>query len=66
MSLTSSPADLDDVARRYPDWHRCRGTDRLFYARLRDSDPPVIVRGEDPVDLRDQIQGAIYRAEARA
>jgi hypothetical protein len=60
------PAGLDDVIRRYPAWDCCQGNDRLYYAQLRDSDPPVRVRGEDPVDLRDQIQAAIYRREARS
>ena len=53
---------LDDVAARYPDWSCFRGADQLYYAQLKSGDPPVTVCGEDPLDLRDQIQGAIYRA----
>jgi hypothetical protein len=34
----------------------------LLYARKADASPPVLVRGEDAEDLRDQIM----RAEARA
>jgi hypothetical protein len=58
-----APASLADVARRYPDWECSQDTDRLFYAQLRDSDPPVTVRGEDLVDLCDQIQAWVYRQE---
>lgn len=54
---------LEDVARRYPDWECWRGTDMLYHAQLRFSDPPVLVRGEDPLDLQDQIQAAIYRVQ---
>lgn len=59
--MTAEPT-LDEVGRRYPEWHCWRGVDRLYYARLRGTDPPVLVRGEDPLDLQDMIQGAIYRA----
>src|SRR6185437_12469149 len=43
-------------ARDFPGWQVWRGVDRLYYAALRDAGPPVRVRGEDPVDLRDQIR----------
>jgi hypothetical protein len=48
-------------ATEFPLWEVWRGVDRLYYARLRNSDPPVKVRGEDPVDLRDQIRAALLR-----
>jgi hypothetical protein len=60
--VTVDEPSLDDVARRYPDWHCWRGVDQLFHAQLRDSYPPILVRGEDPLDLQDMIQAAIYRA----
>lgn len=48
---------LDDVGREFPDWHcYAPGINGLVFARLRDSSPLVIVRGEDPVDLRDEIR----------
>ena len=47
---------LDDVGRQFPDWHcYAPGINGVVFARLRDSFPPVIVRGEDPVNLRDEI-----------
>jgi hypothetical protein len=33
-----------------------RGISGLLYARKRGSSPPMVVRGEDAVDLRDQIR----------
>jgi hypothetical protein len=48
-------------AREFPDWHIWRGVDRLYYATLPHADPPVRVRGEDPVDLRDQIRAHLLR-----
>ena len=39
-----------------PDWHVWRGICGLVYAQLRDASPPVLVRGEDAVDLRDAIR----------
>jgi hypothetical protein len=51
---------LDDIAREYPRWRCWRGVSGLVYAGLRHSSPPVVVRGEDPANLRDSIR----RAEA--
>jgi hypothetical protein len=39
-----------------PDWDVWRDICGLVYARLRDTDPAVLVRGEDAVDLRDAIR----------
>jgi hypothetical protein len=52
---------LDDVAREFPSWRVWRGISGLCHARLRDSEQPLLVQGEDPLDLRDQIR----RAESR-
>jgi hypothetical protein len=51
---------LDDITREHPRWHCWKGVSGLLYASLRHSSPPVVVRGEDPADLRDSIR----RAEA--
>jgi hypothetical protein len=48
-------------AEEFPRWHVWRGICGLVYARAPRTSPPVVVRGEDAVDLRDQIR----RAEAR-
>jgi hypothetical protein len=43
-------------AAELPDWHVWRAISGLVYARRRDTSPPVVVRGEDAVDLRDAIR----------
>jgi hypothetical protein len=48
-------------AAEFPDWHVWRGLGGLVYARRPRTSPPVVVRAEDAVDLRDQIK----RAESR-
>ena len=48
---------LDGIEREYPHWHCWRGIAGLVYARRLLSSPPVVLRGEDPLDLCDQIQG---------
>jgi hypothetical protein len=51
----------------YPAWDVWRGVDNLWHARWPEHyDPegrPVMVWGEDPVDLRDQIRRETGRAE---
>ncbi len=42
----------------FPNWHVWRGIAGLVYARRARTSPPVIVRGEDALDLRDQIRRA--------
>jgi hypothetical protein len=46
----------------FPGWQAWRAVSGLLYARRADASPPVLVRGEDAEDLRDQI----IRAEAKA
>jgi hypothetical protein len=55
---TSDPEPtLDDVGREFPAWYcYASGIHGPVFARLRDSSRPVIVRGENPVDLRDEIR----------
>lgn len=52
---------LDDVAAEFPAWHLWRGIAGLCYARRMLSSPPVVLRAEDPTDLRDQINGYLGR-----
>lgn len=53
---TAEPA-LDDIEREFPRWHCWEGISGLLYASRRLTSPPAVVRGEDAVDLRDQIRG---------
>lgn len=48
-------------AAEFPHWHVWRGINGLVYARRALSSPPVVVRGEDAVDLRDAIMAADLR-----
>lgn len=49
-------------ALEFPDWQVWRAADGLLYARRTGPEPTPTVRGEDAVDLRDQI----IRAESQA
>lgn len=57
MDSTDDSADDDTakIAGEFPDWEAWQGIDRLWHARIRGAIPPVVVHGEDLVDLRDQI-----------
>ena len=59
------PGELtgEDVAREFPGWDISQGACGLWYARLRDSEPRVMARGEDPTDLRDEIRRELAHAE---
>jgi hypothetical protein len=45
-------------AAEFPQWHVWRGVCGLVYARRPRTSPPLVVRGEDAVDLRDEIRRA--------
>ncbi len=47
---------------QYPSWQVWRDVDRLYYARLDAITPPLVVRGEDAEDLRDQIRATQFRS----
>ena len=49
-------------AAEFPNWAVWREVDRLYYARRNGSSPQIVVRGEDAVDLRDQVRAAELRA----
>ena len=53
-----------EIAGEFPGWEAWQGIDRLWHARIRGAVPPVMVHGEDLVDLRDQIIRYLGRAEA--
>jgi hypothetical protein len=49
----------EDVAKEFPQWHVWLGICHLWYARLLGASPAVVVRGENPVDLRDEIRRTV-------
>ena len=56
--------DAAQIAGEFPGWEAWQGIDRMWHARVRGATPPVMVHGEDPVDLRDQITRYAGNAEA--
>jgi hypothetical protein len=57
----SGEPTLDEVAAEFPGWECWRGIAGLLYARKMLSSPPVVIRAEEPQDLRDQIRGWLGR-----
>jgi hypothetical protein len=49
----------ETMAIEFPRWHVWQGIAGLWYARKMLASPPVVLRGEDLMDLRDQIRGWI-------
>ncbi|HTP17225.1 MAG TPA: hypothetical protein VMK13_15500 [Streptosporangiaceae bacterium] len=56
--------DAAEIAREFPGWEAWQGINQLWHARIRGATPPVMVHGEDLIDLRDQIVAYQYRAQA--
>ena len=54
--VDSPPPSWWPYAAELPRWHVWRGINGLLYASCRNISPPVVVRGEDAVDLRDAIR----------
>ncbi len=46
----------EELEREFPRWHTWQGISGLWYASRRLTSPPVVVRGEDLTDLRDEIR----------
>lgn len=63
MTSPAGEPTLADVQREFPEWHCCRTISGLYCARRADAQPGdhTHVKGEDPLDLRDQI----IRAESQ-
>jgi len=62
----NSADDEAQIADEFPDWEAWQGIEGLWHARIRGATPPVMIHGEDVVDLRDQIIEYLRRAEADA
>ena len=61
-SADDSADDTAKIAGDFPDWEAWQGIDRRWHARIRGATPPVMVHGEDLVDLRDQIVRFVGRS----
>jgi hypothetical protein len=64
IELMDGINDTAGLAGEFPGWEAWQGIDRLWHARIRGAIPPVMVHGEDLVDLRDQILRHAHNAEA--
>jgi hypothetical protein len=51
----------EDLQREFRGWHFWVGIAGLKYARKPLTSPPVVLRGEDWTDLRDQVNGYLGR-----
>jgi hypothetical protein len=62
MTAESAPVPIwwKPYAVEHPRWNVWLGSDRLLYASLPRSSPALVVRGADPMELRNEI----IRAEA--
>ena len=63
----AGPGEVPDwwpYAAEFPAWHVWRGINGLAYARRLKTSPPLVVRGEDAVDLRDAIRREEFRRYA--
>jgi hypothetical protein len=52
---------LDEVDAEFPRWHCWRGVSGLLYAGMQRSSPPIVVRAEDPLDLRVKISHEVSK-----
>jgi hypothetical protein len=59
--MTGDEPTLDEVAAEFPGWRVWSGISGLVYGRKLLTSPPVVIRAEDPTDLRDQIRGHLGR-----
>jgi hypothetical protein len=57
-AISGEVPDWWPYAAEFPHWHLWRGVSGLLYARRPRTSPPVVVRGENVADLRDQISRA--------
>lgn len=60
--MDASEPTQGDLEREFgPGWSIFTNASRLRYGRKLLSSPPVVIRGEDWLDLRDQIRGYLGR-----
>lgn len=56
----------ESLEAEFPEWECWQGLDSLWHARIRGAVPPVMIHGEDLLDLRDQIVRKVSKIEERA
>lgn len=63
MTTAEDDVTVESLASEYPAWEAWQGLDRMWHARIRGAVPPVMVHGEDLVNLRDQIRAYVIKHE---
>jgi len=53
----------ESIEAEFTGWEAWQGIEGLWHARIRGATPPVMVHGEDLVDLRDQLIVHLRRGE---
>jgi hypothetical protein len=61
--MTEDDVTRESIEAEFPGWEAWQGIDRLWHARIRGATPPVMVHGEDLVDLRYEIRRRISQTE---
>jgi hypothetical protein len=54
------------IAKEFPEWECWQGFGSLWNARIKGATPPVMVWGEDLMDLHDQIVRKVSEIETKA
>ncbi len=65
MTSQADEPTLADVQRQFPRWRCWRAISGMYYARRANALPEhdAAIKGEDPIDLRDQIIRAASQDE---
>jgi hypothetical protein len=59
-AMAARDEQIRAISEEYPGWEAWQGLiNGLWHARLVGTTPPVMVHGESPDDLREQIRGRI-------
>ena len=58
---TSRNPTKAELEAEFEGWECWEGMDKLWHARVKGATPPIMVWGENTVDLRDQIKRRIAR-----
>jgi hypothetical protein len=64
--VTETEITADSIEAEFPDWEPFRGVDRRWHARIRGAAAPVMVHGDDLVDLREEIVRKISQMQEAA
>ena len=56
----------ESIEQEFPGWEVWQGVDRRWHARIRGAAAPVMVHGDDVVDLREQIIRKVSQLEEAA